>query len=83
MVFRQITGGRHPGNMLNRSGAIDLRKCEGSAWPLITTEGLIFQPCPSSLAGPEPVPEVAFPAPPFSPVKFSGLIDLVRASETR
>ena len=42
---------------------------------LIFTEGETFHPCPSSLAAFLPVPSVAMPAFPFSPVKFSGLIE--------
>src|SRR4029077_5814024 len=41
----------------------------------ISTDGLIFQPWPSSRAALAPVPSVAVPPFPFSPVKFSGLID--------
>src|SRR5437016_817392 len=41
----------------------------------IRTLGEIFQPTPSSRAAFLPVPSVAMPALPFSPVKFSGLID--------
>jgi len=50
---------------------------------LIRTEGETFQPCPKSRAGPLPVPSVAMPALPFSPVKFSGLIERDSALETR
>src|ERR1700754_670158 len=50
---------------------------------LITTLGLIFHPCPSSRAAPSPVPFLAIPPFPFAPLKFSGLIDLVLASEIR
>jgi hypothetical protein len=42
---------------------------------LIRTDGETFQPCPSSRAAFLPVPSVAWPAFPFSPVKFSGLIE--------
>jgi hypothetical protein len=41
----------------------------------MTTDGEIFHPGPKSLAASEPVPFVAMPALPFSPVKFSGQID--------
>src|SRR5436305_5619031 len=37
--------------------------------------GEIFHPMPSSRAAFLPVPSVAIPALPFSPVKFSGLIE--------
>src|SRR5438128_1807224 len=37
--------------------------------------GEIFQPMPSSRAAFLPAPSVAMPALPFSPVKFSGLIE--------
>src|ERR1017187_5083119 len=49
----------------------------------IRTEGDTFQPLPSSRDAPLPVPSVAIPALPFSPVKFSGLIDRDCAFETR
>jgi hypothetical protein len=48
---------------------------------LITTEGLSFQVCPSSLAAEAPVPVVAIPPIPFAPVKFSGLMLLLLASD--
>ena len=47
------------------------------------TEGETFQPCPRSRAAFLPVPSVAMPALPFSPVKFSGLIERVWAAESR
>jgi hypothetical protein len=49
------------------------------------TNGFTFQPCPSSRATSPAVPssKVAIPPLPFSPVKFSGLIDRVSASERR
>ena len=47
------------------------------------TEGETFQPWPSSRAAFLPVPSVAMPALPFSPVKFSGLIERVWASDKR
>ena len=50
---------------------------------LMRTEGEIFQPWPRSRAAFLPVPSVAMPALPFSPVKFSGLIDRDWAFETR
>src|ERR1035438_401595 len=50
---------------------------------LITILGLNFQPGPSSLAGPAPVPVVALPPSPFSPVKFSGLMERDIALESR
>ena len=49
----------------------------------IDTDGETFQPCPSSRPGPAPVPSVAMPPRPFSPVKFSGLIERVSASASR
>ena len=49
----------------------------------ICTDGEIFQPCPSSRAACAPVPSVAIPPLPFSPVKFSGLIDRDFALESR
>jgi hypothetical protein len=49
----------------------------------ICTDGLTFQPCPKSLDAFKPVPVVAIPPRPFSPLKFSGLIDLVLASDKR
>jgi len=49
----------------------------------IDTDGEIFQPRPSSRPGPAPVPSVAMPPRPFSPVKFSGLIERVSASARR
>jgi hypothetical protein len=42
-------------------------------------EGDTFHPCPKSLALLAPVPSTAMPALPFSPLKFSGLIDRVLA----
>src|ERR1044071_2966880 len=50
---------------------------------LITTDGDNFQPRPRSRAAPLPVPSVAIPALPFSPVKFSGLIERDLAFDTR
>src|ERR1700754_2024375 len=50
---------------------------------LITTLGLSFHPCPRSRAAPSPVPFVAMPPFPFAPLKFSGLIDLLLASDIR
>src|SRR6266850_3255576 len=50
---------------------------------LITTDGDSFQPRPKSRAAFLPVPSVAMPALPFSPVKFSGLIERDLAFETR
>src|SRR6185503_7702309 len=49
----------------------------------IVTQGLTFHPCPRSLEAPCPIPVVAFPPPPLAPLKFSGLMDLVFASESR
>ena len=49
----------------------------------ISTDGLIFQPLPRSRAAFAPVPSLAAPPLPFSPVGFSGLIDKVRALESR
>src|SRR6516162_5343300 len=46
-------------------------------------DGETFQPRPRSRAGPAPVPSVAMPPRPFSPVGFSGLIDRVRAVDSR
>src|SRR6202000_2737679 len=48
----------------------------------ITTLGLTFQPWPSSLAASLPVPVMAMPPLPFSPVKFSGLMERLLASDT-
>src|SRR6476646_8240061 len=45
--------------------------------------GLTFHPCPKSLDAFAPVPFVAIPPFPFSPVKFSGLIERVLASDNR
>ena len=50
---------------------------------LMLTEGETFQPWPRSRAAFLPVPSVAMPALPFSPVKFSGLIERDWAFETR
>ena len=46
-------------------------------------EGLTFQPRPRYLAAFWPVPVVAIPPLPFSPVKFSGEIERVWAPEVR
>src|SRR5690349_1949214 len=46
-------------------------------------QGDIFQPCPRSRAARAPVPSVAIPALPFSPVKFSALMDRVFAPDSR
>src|SRR5262245_53248663 len=51
--------------------------------PLITTDGETFQPLPRSRDAPLPVPSVAIPALPFSPVKFSGEIERVLAADSR
>ena len=50
---------------------------------LTETEGETFQPRPSSRAAPSPVPLVAMPALPFSPVKFSALMERDWALESR
>src|SRR6476660_3961139 len=50
---------------------------------LISTDGETFQPLPRSRAARAPVPLIAWPPPPFAPVKFSGLIDRVFARESR
>ena len=50
---------------------------------LIRTDGETFQVRPRSRAAPWPVPSVAMPPFPFSPLKFSGLIDRDCASESR
>ena len=50
---------------------------------LIRTEGETFQLRPRSRAAFCPVPSVAMPPFPFSPVKFSGLIERDRASDSR
>jgi hypothetical protein len=42
--------------------------------------GLTFHPCPKSLEALVPVPVVAIPPLPFSPEKFSGLIERLFAS---
>jgi len=49
----------------------------------ICTDGEIFHPWPSSRAACAPVPSVAMPPLPFSPVKFSGLIERVLAFDSR
>src|SRR6266699_3371759 len=49
----------------------------------ITMEGEIFQPCPRSRAAFAPVPSDAIPPRPFSPVKFSALMERVFALERR
>ena len=49
----------------------------------MVTDGEIFHPGPSSRPGPAPVPSVAIPPRPFSPVKFSGLIERVSAFARR
>src|SRR5882757_395059 len=49
----------------------------------ITTLGLTFHPCPRSRDAPCPVPVVALPPAPLAPLKFSGLIERVLASESR
>ena len=46
------------------------------------TEGEIFQPWPRSRAQLAPVPSVAVPALPFSPVKFSALMERVFALDS-
>src|ERR1700748_1744810 len=48
----------------------------------MTTLGLTFQPWPSSLAASLPVTVIAIPPLPFSPVKFSGLMERLFASDT-
>src|SRR5258708_20055249 len=50
---------------------------------LICTDGLSFQPFPNSRAAVSPVPFSAIPPFPFSPLKFSGLMDRLFASERR
>ena len=50
---------------------------------LMTTDGDTFQPWPNSRDAPLPVPSVAMAPLPFSPVKFSGLIERDWALETR
>src|SRR5580692_12301942 len=49
----------------------------------ITMNGFTFQPCPRSRAAFEALPSVAMPPLPFSPLKFSGLIEKLLALETR
>src|SRR5215213_2391289 len=52
-----------------------------NVWPgSMRTDGETFQPWPRSWAAPSPVPCVAMPALPFSPVKFSG--EMERDSES-
>src|SRR5690349_19610651 len=46
-------------------------------------EGDTFQPCPSSRAALAPVPSVAMPPLPGSPLKFSGLMERVTAFDSR
>src|SRR3954447_525508 len=50
---------------------------------LTCMKGETFQPWPRSRAAPRAGPLVDIPALPFSPVKFSGLIDRVFASDNR
>src|SRR3990170_3320776 len=53
-------------------------------WPgSMRTDGETFQPRPRSRAAFAPVPSVAIPPRPFSPVKFSGLIERVSALDRR
>src|SRR6266404_1136352 len=47
------------------------------------TKGETFQPCPRSRAAPLAAPSVDIPALPFSPLKFSGLMERVFALEVR
>jgi hypothetical protein len=47
------------------------------------TDGEIFHFWPRSRAASLPVPSVAMPPSPLAPVKFSGLIERVRAPESR
>ena len=49
----------------------------------ISIEGETFQPWPRPRAQEAPVPSVAMPPLPFSPVKFSGEIERVLASDSR
>ena len=49
----------------------------------IFTEGDTFHFCPRSRADSLPVPSLAMPPLPFSPVKFSGLMERVFAFESR
>ena len=46
-------------------------------------EGETFHFCPGPRAWTAPVPSVAMPPRPFSPVKFSGEMDRVRAPDSR
>src|SRR4249920_2599052 len=50
---------------------------------LISTDGLTFHPFPRSREADAPVPFSAIPPFPFSPLKFSGLIDRLFASDNR
>src|SRR5690348_8524216 len=50
---------------------------------MIFTDGDTFQPWPKSREAVLPVPSVAIPPLPFSPVGFSGLIERVFAFESR
>src|SRR5215470_11424148 len=52
-------------------------------WAFISTDGLTFHPFPKSLAADSPVPFSAMPPFPFSPLKFSGLIERLFASDNR
>jgi len=55
-----------------------------NVWPgAMSTDGETFQPRPRSRAAPAFVPSVAIPPLPFSPVKFSGLIERVWALDNR
>src|SRR5215831_18238517 len=49
----------------------------------IRIDGEIFQVRPKSRAALAPVPSVAMPPAPFSPLKFSGLIERVCADDSR
>jgi hypothetical protein len=53
------------------------------SFPLSVIQGEIFQPCPSSRAAMAETPSVDMPPWPLAPVKFSALIERVRAVETR
>ena len=64
-----------PGPLMSAS----VNTCFGS----MRTDGEIFQPRPRSRAACAPVPSVAMPPRPFSPVKFSGLIERVFALDRR
>jgi len=65
----------HPGPAISANVTVVL------AWTRMA--GDTFQPRPNSRVAALPSPSVAMPPWPFSPVRFSGLIDRDCAGETR